>query len=118
MARHGPLRIQSLEGSPITIGETTLIPQAQLVTWGRRRGTVTRHGLGAWGWACGVLIPRAVIEQRGGQGQRTASICRIPIRDRTGQAVLAMAVVGLAAAVVSILVQMFILSVWAEGKGH
>jgi len=111
MAKNGPLHIQTLEGSPISIGETTLIPQAQLVTLGRRQGSVTKRGFGGWGWAWGLLIPRAVIEQRGDRRQR------IPIPDRTGQALLAMAIVGLAVALLSILVEMLAQSFSAERKG-
>jgi len=99
MLRKGPLHLQALEGAPITIGDRTLIPQAQLVTWCRRRGTVTARGFGGSGWACGLLIPKAVIERRSGQERR------IPIPDRTAQALMAMAVVGLAIATASALVQ-------------
>jgi len=72
---------------------------------------VTKRGFGGWGWAWGLLIPRAVIEQRGDRRQR------IPIPDRTGQALLAMASVGLAVALLSILVQMLAQSFSAERKG-
>jgi len=111
VARIGPLQVQTLEGLPITIGETTLTPQAHLVTLGRRQGSVTRTGFGAWGWACGLLIPRAVIEQRRDRTQR------LPIPDRTGQALLAMAIVGLAVALLSILVQVLTQPFAAERKG-
>ena len=111
MAKNSPLNIQTLEGSPISIGDTTLIPQAQLVTLGQRQGNVTKRGFGGWGWAWGLLIPRAVIEQRGDRKRR------IPIPDRTGQALLAMAIVGLAVALLSILVQMLVQSSSAERKG-
>lgn len=108
MARIGPLRIRTLEGSPITIGDATLVPQALLITYGRRQGWVTREGFGARGWACGLLIPRALIEQRGDQSRHPPSVRRIPIPDPTGQALLAMAVAGLAVVLLGILGQVLV----------
>jgi hypothetical protein len=108
MARIGPLRFRTLEGSPITIGDATLVPQALLITCGRRQGWVTREGLGARGWTCGLLIPRALIEQRGDQSRRPPSVRRIAIPDPTGQALLGMAVAGLAVALFGILVQVLV----------
>jgi len=111
MANNAPLHIRTLEGEPIIIGETTLTPQAQLVTLGRRQGKVTKRGWGGCGWAWGLLIPRAVIEECGERKQR------IPIPDRTAQALLSMAIVGLAVALLSVLVQMLSHSFSAERKG-
>ncbi len=112
MARIGPLRIRILEGSPITVGDTTLVPQAQLITCGQQQGWVARKGFGARGWACGMLIPRTVIEQRGDQSQR------IPVADPTGEALLAMLMVGLAVALLCMLVQILApsLQAWAQGE--
>jgi hypothetical protein len=111
MARNGPFQIQALEGSPITIGETTLIPQAQFISMGHRQGEVTKRGWGGWGWAWGLLIPRAVIEQRGDRERR------IPIPDHTAQVLLVQAAIGLAVALLSILVHILVQSFSAEGKG-
>lgn len=111
VARIGLLRLQSLEGSPITVGETTLTPQAQLVSLGRRRARVTPKGFGGWGWVRGLLIPRAIIEERKGRTRRLA------IPDRTGQALLTMAILALAVALLSILVQMLIQPLAAGAKG-
>lgn len=102
MARIGPLQVQTLEGLPTTIGQVTLIPQAQLVALGRRQGRVTQRGFGGRGWVWGLLIPRALIERRGDRTQR------VVIPDRTGQVLLIMAIVGLGVALLSILMQMLI----------
>lgn len=111
MAGIGPLRIQTLEGEPIAIGEITLIPQAQLVTLGRCQGSITESGFGGWGWAWGLLIPRALLEKRGGSRRR------IPIPDRAARALLSMALMGLAVALLSVLVQMLVQSLSTGRKG-
>jgi len=111
MARIGPVHIQTLEGEPIAIGETTLIPQAQLITLGRRRGSVTKSGFGGWGWASALLIPKAIIEERGGSKRR------IPIPDRTARALLSIALVALAVALLSILVGVLVQSLSTERGG-
>ena len=108
MARYGPVRIQALEGSPTTIGEITLIPRACLVTLGRRQASVSRERFGGWGWAWALLLPIAVIEERSGRRRR------IPLPDRTGQALLAMAVVGLAVVLISILAEMLSEPSWQK----
>jgi hypothetical protein len=111
------LRIRTLEGTPITIGDRTLVPQAQLVTCGRRRASVTRGGFGGQGWACGLLVPSGLIEQLGDRSHGTSSLRRIPISDRTAQALLAMAVVALAVALFCILVGRVLPGPWAARRG-
>jgi len=111
MASIGPLRIQTLEGSPIAIGGVTLVPQARLISCGQRRGWVSRRGFGARGWAWGWLIPKALIERRGDQ------IRRIHVVDPTGQALAAMAMVGLTVALLCMVVQILAPSLRARAEG-
>ena len=117
MADTGPLHTRTLEGSSITVGSRTLVPQAQLVTFGRRRASVTRTGFRGQGWAFGLLIPSALIEQRGDPGQGTVSHRRIPIPDQTGRTLLAMAVVALAVALFCNLVDRHLLSPSHASRG-
>ncbi|MEA3345509.1 MAG: hypothetical protein U9Q78_04590 [Chloroflexota bacterium] len=111
-----PWHIQNLEGKPITVGATVLTPQARLITIGRRQGEVTKQGWGGWGWALALLAPKAIIvrarDQCAGEEPK-----RIPIPDRTGQALAVMAIVGLAVALLSVFVQMFSRSSSAGRKG-
>jgi hypothetical protein len=118
MSRCSPLRIRVVQGSPIVVGNTTLIPLARLVSWGWRQATVTRRGFGGQGCAGCLLIPTAVIEHRGDQSQQNDSGRRISIPDRTGQALLAMAGAGLAVALLSVLVEAFVLSARVDKKGR
>lgn len=102
----GPLRIRTLEGSPISIGDTVLIPEVNLITLSQRRGSVTRRGLSGWGWAWVLLIPKAVIEYRADRSDGRDRGQRIPIPDRTGQALMVMTAVGLVVAMLCVSVQM------------
>ena len=106
-----PLHVRTLVGSPISAGGTSLVPEVQLVALDRRRGTVDRWGFRGWGWACVLLTPKAVIEHRGDRRQR------IPVPDVTAQVLMAVAVLGLAVAVVCILVQVLAQPSFLSGKG-
>ena len=95
----GRLRIRTLEGSPISVGDMTLVPQALHIALGQRRGRVTGRSFGGWAWACGALIPKAVLQQRDGAGKR------VPIPDPTGQALACMGIAAFAVLLLSLLVR-------------
>jgi len=110
MTRYGPLYIQTLEGAPIPVQDVKLVPEVQVFALGRRRCKVTREGFGGWGWAGVLLLPKAIVEYRDGKTRR------IPIRDQTRQALMAMAVMGLVVTALCILVQMAVRSLSSPGE--
>ncbi len=98
------LQRRVIRGEPIRVMGKEYVPEATVISWGRRRATMRLDGHWAWGSAFVHIRPRALIE-RGPGGER-----RIPIRD-TSLRMLA----GLAAGAVFVF---FLTSVAAELAGR
>lgn len=110
MAQHkgnqGQRRMQrrTVYGQPMTLGERSLAPVADIVTLGRARGTVGQNSVSGWGWGAAQVMPRAVIVQEaGGEG-------RVEIVDETARVVRRLAAAALVASVALTLVR------WAVGR--
>ena len=75
--RQGPFRVEVVRGEPYQVGDRTLIPEAQISSFGRARGTIGAKSISGWGAGLAQVRPLAIIEQTG-EGEQ-----RIAITDRT-----------------------------------
>jgi uncharacterized spore protein YtfJ len=78
-ARRGPWRVEMIRGEPYRAGGRTLIPVAQVISFGRARATVGTRQIGGWGAGFAHLRPVAV-EEETAEGVR-----HIPIADPTAR---------------------------------
>jgi uncharacterized spore protein YtfJ len=84
-----PVKVRTVLGEPIVVGERRLTPVVRVTSFARRRGVVGTRRLGGWGVGVARLQPLAVLETT------NAGTRRIPIRDETRATLLALLVVAL-----------------------
>ena len=70
---------RTVEGEPIRVGESELVPVVRVTTGGQRKAYVGSHQVTGGGWGFVRLRPIAILE-RSAAGERY-----IPVRDRTAQ---------------------------------
>jgi uncharacterized spore protein YtfJ len=70
--RQGPYRVEVVRGEPYGVGGRTLIPEAQITSFGRGRGTIGEQGITGWGAGLVQVKPLALIELTEAGEQRTA----------------------------------------------
>ena len=91
-ARSPRLRIRTVRGEPVQVGNVTLIPEARIVSFGRARATIGADRVSGDGVGFARITPVAVVVGTP-EGDR-----RIPIVDATASTVWRLC--GLAAAIV------------------
>lgn len=92
---HGQRRIQrrTIYGEPIRLGERSLVPVADIVTFGRARATIGSRSTGGWGWGAARITPRAaIVQEAGGEG-------RVEIVDATARLVCQLAIMAVVSSV-------------------
>ncbi len=80
IGKQWPTMGEIVEGQPIRVGARELVPLVRVTGRVRRRAFVGSDRVGAQGWGCVRMRPVAILE-RDGAGER-----RIPIEDKTAQA--------------------------------
>jgi hypothetical protein len=83
------LRVDTVRGAPYLIAGRELTPIARVLSFGKARGTVSLTGVSGWGTGFAWVAPLGFVEEIEGSKHH------IPVTDITGQALLAMAMVGL-----------------------
>lgn len=83
------IRARLVEGAPVIIGDKKLTPVVRVISCNRRQAVVRQGNTSGFGFAAAWLWPTAVIEETA-DGRR-----RIPVRDETGQTMLALLVIAL-----------------------
>jgi hypothetical protein len=84
------LQVNTVRGAPYHVAGRKLTPVARVTTFGRARGTISLSKLSGWGFGFASVKPLTFFEESD-EGER-----QIPVTDVTGQALWAMALVGLA----------------------
>lgn len=84
MSKIGPVRVKTVQGEPIVIGEKEFIPVARVVSFVRGSGTVQAKAVAGGGGGFVRIEPVAILETT------PAGTRRLPVRDETRRALMGM----------------------------
>jgi len=68
----GPFRRKTVRGEAYVVQGRTLIPEAQVVSFGRARATIRSDGVSGWGAGFVQIVPLAIVEKTDAGEQRIA----------------------------------------------
>ncbi len=89
MPKWGPIRVETVRGEPLAIGEKEITPIARVFSFMRRSGTI-KKGVSGGGGSFVLIKPVAVLETTS-RGTR-----RIPVHDLTAITLIGLLIAGLA----------------------
>jgi uncharacterized spore protein YtfJ len=95
MARIGPVTVETVRGTPVSVSGRILIPVVRVVSAIGHQGTIREARVEGTGWHVSFVRPLQVIEERNGE------VRIYPIRDVTSTVLRQMSVVALVLSVVS-----------------
>jgi len=100
MSKIGPVRVKTVQGKPIAIGEKEFTPVARVVSFVKRSGTVKERAVFGGGGGFVFIKPTVVIEASPQgfalEGLSPKGKRRIPVRDETRRALAGMLAAALA----------------------
>jgi hypothetical protein len=70
--RQGSYSVEVVRGEPYQVGDRTLIPEAQITSFGRARGTIGEKSISGWGAGLVQVKPLALVELMDEGEQRIA----------------------------------------------
>jgi uncharacterized spore protein YtfJ len=90
MSQMGPVRIETVQGTPIEAYGRRFTPVVRIVSAVKRQATISEDQAKGAGWGVTLATPLSVIEERDG------GVHTLPIPDRTGLVLRQMAILAVA----------------------